>query len=112
MTISGCWKFMNLKKLFRNIYMGYLHNTLVPVIVKAGGGDMRYICAKEFSEKTGIPLERIRRACRTGVLAYMRSGTKYLLDFDRKDEIASALTERKSLGVSGYSGRLDNILLS
>lgn len=39
--------------------------------------------AKQFSERTGFPLEMIRRLCRMGVLEHWRAGRVYLLDEEK-----------------------------
>lgn len=36
--------------------------------------------AKAYATARGLPVEKIRRLCRTNVLRYVRSGTNYLVN--------------------------------
>ena len=39
-----------------------------------------YMNAKTYAESTGLPVETIRRFCRTGVLPNIRCGRVYMVD--------------------------------
>lgn len=51
--------------------------------------------AKAYATARGLPVEKIRRLCRTNVLRYVRSGTNYLVNIASADAYFDAEEERQ-----------------
>ena len=51
--------------------------------------------AKEYAKARGLPVEKIRRLCRTNVLRYVRSGTNYLVNIASADAYFEAEEARQ-----------------
>ena len=51
--------------------------------------------AKEYAKARGLPVEKIRRLCRTNVLRYVRSGTNYLVNIASADAYFEAEEARR-----------------
>lgn len=48
---------------------------------------MQFVTAKEYSERTGYPLETIRRMCRDGELLCDKRGKVYLIEVGAADRV-------------------------
>lgn len=51
--------------------------------------------AKEYAKARGLPVETIRKLCRTNVLRYVRSGTNYLVNIASADAYFEAEEMRR-----------------
>ena len=51
--------------------------------------------AKAYATARGLPVEKIRRLCRTNVLRYVRSGTNYLVNIASADAYFEAEEARQ-----------------
>ena len=51
--------------------------------------------AKDYAITRGLPVEKIRRLCRTNVLRYIRSGTNYLVNIASADAYFAAEEARQ-----------------
>ena len=58
---------------------------------------MRFVSLSEFSKKTGIPLQLLRKNCREGKIPCIRNGNRFLLDEDCKEKIVEKMMQKQDL---------------